>query len=222
MKETIDPYQKKRINFLGCKIDLSQKIFIPRIETEYWVDIAIKEIKKENDKKINVLDMFSGSGCVGLAVLKNIPDSYVDLIDISNKAVSQIKKNLRINKVSEKRYEVYKSDFFKEIRDKKNHYHYIFANPPYVATERIDEVENSVLKYEPKSALLSGKKGLVHIKKFLKQAKYFLKKEGVIYLEFDPRQKQEIKTILNKERYAEIKFRIDQFQKLRWLKTTYN
>ena len=151
------------IKFLNCKINLSKRVFIPRIETEYWLRKAIREIKKEKGA-VKILDIFSGSGCIGIAVLKNIKDSFVDFADVDRKAIFQIKVNLRLNKISLKKYKIYRSSFFKKLKGEK--YDFIFANPPYVAEERLNEVEKSVLEYEPKTALLSGKKGLSHIKNF--------------------------------------------------------
>ncbi|PIR02024.1 MAG: protein-(glutamine-N5) methyltransferase, release factor-specific, partial [Candidatus Nealsonbacteria bacterium CG11_big_fil_rev_8_21_14_0_20_37_68] len=76
----------------------------------------------------------------------------------------------------------------------------------------------SVLKEEPKIALFAGKDGLFYIEKFLKEAKNFLKKTGVIYLEFDPKQKEAIKNIIKREGYSSFQFRKDQFKKYRWAK----
>jgi len=205
--------------FLNCKIDLSHKVFEPRIETEFWVRKAIREIKnlKLKIKKLTILDIFAGSGCIGIAVLKNIKKARVDFADISNKAIKQIKVNLKLNKIPKKRYKIYKSNLFKNLKSKR--YNIIFANPPYVALNRISEVQKEVLQKEPATALFAGKDGMFWIEKFLKEAKQHLNKRGAIYMEFDPLQKEKIEKILKKEglKYS---FRKDQFKKYRWLKTS--
>ena len=210
------PAQYKRgfVNFLGCKIDLSKKTFIPRVETEFLVKKALKEIG--DNQPLLILDVFSGSGCIGIAILKNVKKSFVDLVDIDEREIKQIKINIKLNKISAERYKVIKSDLFKRLKGRK--YDYIFANPPYVARNRIKEVQPSVLKYEPNRALFGGEKGLFYIKKLLKSGRDFLKNNGIIYLEIDPLQKNDIEDILNSLGYKKFKFYKDQFKKYRWIK----
>jgi len=203
----------KEIKFLNCKIDLSKKVFGPRIETEYWLEKAMKEIKGKN---LNVLDIFSGSGCIGIAVLKNVGSSRVDFIDVDENALDEIKINLKNNEIPSKRYRIIKSDLFENLKGEK--YDIIFANPPYVAERRMGEVDKDVLEQEPRIALFSGKEGLNHIDKFLKKAKNHLAKDGLIYFEFDPKQKGAIREILEREGYHSFQFRKDQFGKYRWIK----
>jgi len=198
--------------FLNCKIDLSRKVFRPRIETEYLTGKAIKELK---NKEINVLDVFSGTGCIGIALLKNIEKAKVDFADISEEALKEVRINLKLNKIKKERTKVIKSDLFKGLGRKK--YDIVFANPPYVALERISEVDEEVLKNDPKIALFAGRTGMVYIKSFLNQIKSHLKNKGIFYLEFDPFQKKEIKEILRKKDFK-ISFKKDQFEKIRWLK----
>ena len=210
---------KKEVKFLGCKIDLRKGVFIPREETRFWVKKALRDcelkIKILKLKKPKFLDIFSGSGCIGIAILKNIKNSLVDFVDVDKKAIEQIKINLSLNKISKSRYKIYKSNLFEKIKGKK--YNFIFANPPYVAKERINEVQKSVLLYEPKIAIFGGKDGLFWIRKFLNEAKDHLKENGVIFMEFDPLQKEEIEKILKKSKFKKFSFFLDQFKKFRFL-----
>jgi release factor glutamine methyltransferase len=205
--------------FLNCKIDTSRGVFIPRIETEFWAKKALKDCKLQIAKgkleKPKFLDIFSGSGCIGIAILKNIRSSYVDFVDIDENAIEQIKINLKLNKISPKRYRVIKSDIFEKVKGK---YDFIFANPPYVAKERLSEVQESVKKLEPKISWYGGRGGLKYIKKFLKEAKNYLKENGIIFMEIDPLQREEVEKILKKEGYKDFKFYKDQFKKIRWVK----
>jgi len=199
--------------FINCKIDLSKKVFNPRIETEFWVKRVIKKLKKKKHKlNIKVLDIFSGSGCIGISVLKNIKKSFVCFVDIDKNAIEQIKINLKLNRILPKKYRIVKSNIFSKIKEK---FDIIFANPPYVAKERLNEVQESVKKLEPKISWYGGKKGLMYIKKFLKKTKDYLKKDGIIFMEIDPLQKESIEKILKDEKYSKFKFYKDQFKKIR-------
>jgi len=211
-------YERGYTKFLNCKIDLRNRVFIPRIETEFWVARAIKTIRTSNieHRTLKVLDIFAGSGCIGISILKNVKNLLVDFADIDKKAIEQIKINLKLNKIPSQRYRIYQSNLFEKIKNKN--YNYIFANPPYVAKERIKDVQLSVLKYEPKTSFLAGKKGFFYIKKFLKEAKRFMKPGGIIYLEFDPEQKNDILNILKKKNYKNSQFFKDQFKKWRFAK----
>jgi release factor glutamine methyltransferase len=202
--------------FLNCKIDLSKRVFIPRIETRFWVKKALNSIRTASNEQrtIKVLDIFAGSGCIGIAILKNIRKSCVDFIDIDENAIEQIEINLKLNKISPKRYRIIKSDVFEKVKGK---YDFIFANPPYVAKERLEEVQESVKKLEPKISWYGGRGGLKYLKKFLKEAKYHLKENGIIFMEIDPFQKEEVEKILKKG-YKKFKFYKDQFKKIRWVK----
>jgi len=198
--------------FLGCKIDLSKRPLIPRPETEFWAERAIEEIKKP--WRSQGLDMFAGSGCIGIAALKHIKNAEVHFTDKSKKCLEQIKINCRINNINPKRYKIIQSDVFSRVQGK---YDYIFANPPYVAKTRIGEIQSSVLKYEPKQALFGGKDGLFYIRKFLKEAKNHLNKNGKIYMEFDYLQKKEIEKLLKKFGYQSYQFYKDQYGKWRYV-----
>ena len=209
------------IDFAGCRIDLSAKPFIPRPETEYWIEKFIKNIKKKQSGSprpglgFRCLDLFAGSGCIGIAVLKHIPNTHVVAAEKEKKFCDQIKVNAKLNSIDPKRYEVIQADVFSGVQGK---YDYIFANPPYIAESRRDKVQASVVQHEPQEALFAGKDGLDVISPFLSQAKDFLNTDGAIYLEFDSFQKRAIEKLLAKFGYSGWQFHKDQYGKWRFVK----
>ena len=199
------------VNFLGCRIDLLKRPFIPRPETEFWVEQAIQKIQ---NPRFCILDMFAGSGCIGIALLKACPElcRRVDFAEKEKKFLEQIKINAKLNGIDSKRYQVIQSDIFSNIKGK---YDYIFANPPYIAESKKSKVQKSVLENEPRSALFGGEKGLKYIRKFLKEAKNHLSPSGKIYMEFDSFQKPQISKIMRPHNFANIEFFRDQYKKWR-------
>ena len=216
--------------FLDCKIDLSKKPLISRPETEFWVEKAIEEIKNRKPfgtaqgKILRILDMFAGSGCIGLAVLKHIKNTEVIFVDIDKNNLEQIKINCKLNGIDKKRCKFIQSNIFKGLNPSSRRlirakYDFVFANPPYIPDYEIlrNRIQKSVLRYESKKALFGGKDGLFYIKKFLKGAKKQLNSGGKIFMEFDSPQKNKIETLLKKYRYKDWQFNQDQYGKWRWV-----
>ncbi|TRZ79680.1 peptide chain release factor N(5)-glutamine methyltransferase [bacterium] len=198
--------------FLNCKIDLKYKPLIPRPETEYWTEKVIDDIKNNRKQDIRCLDIFAGSGCVGIAILKNIKGIKMDFADIKGKNLKQIKHNLKLNNI-EGKHKFIKSNLFDRINDK---YDYIFANPPYIA-HNDKSIQLSVKKYEPKNALYSKNNGLEIIEKFLRNANGYLNQDGKICIEFGYQQKKNIETLLKKFKYERYSFYKDQYGRWRWI-----
>ena len=204
------------VDFLGCKIDLSKRPLIPRPETEFWTEQAITDVKHRvfNIGEVRCLDIFAGSGCVGVAVLRNVPGATVDFVDSEDRAIEQIRMNCGLNNIDPSRYKIIKSDLFNNL---DGTYDYILANPPYIGEEDKHEVEKSVLKYEPSQALFGGHNGLSIIESFLDQAKKYLNSDAKIYMEFGKSQKDEIEKILINKGYSRFSFHRDQFGRWRYL-----
>ncbi len=203
-------------DFLGSKIDLSLRPLIPRPETEFWVEKAIEDMKKTASPK-KCLDIFSGSGCIGIAVLKNAPGTTMDFVDYEKSMVNQIELNSKINKINKSRRKIIQSHIFENVDQT---YDFIFANPPYIATTKKSKIEKSVLHYEPHSALFGGRSGLYYIEKFFKSAKNHLNKYGKIYMEFGSDQKTSVTKIVEECGLSKTEFYKDQFGKWRYLVAT--
>jgi len=199
--------------FLNCMIDLSFRPLIPRAETEYWVGAALKEIPA--DRPLRVLDIFSGSGCIGIAIAKDRPLATVDMADLDENSLKQIRKNIAENGVSS-HAKVFKSDVFGSV---KGVYDFIFANPPYIAPDATD-VQATVKDWEPHIALYANEKGLALINETIARGHEHLVPGGILYIEHDPRQTKAIKLTAKQFPYSHATTLKDQYGRLRVTKFT--
>lgn len=202
-------------DFLGCHIDLSFRPLIPRTETEWWTERAIKGFRKNfghRMSKYKILDLFAGSGCIGIALLKHLPEAAVDFGEKDSDFVLQIEKNIKQNSIDPKRTRVFTSDIFTNISPKK--YDFIFANPPYISRTKIEAVQKSVLDHEPADALFAEDDGLFFIKKLLVEAPQFLAPKGKLFIEFDSWQKPQIEKLVALSPF-QAEFWKDQFDRWR-------
>ena len=163
-----EAYRIGWVPFLGTRVDLSARPLIPRPETEFWTEQAMAMIHASGIDAPEVLDLFCGSGCIGLAVLKHVRGSQVTFADIEPRYFAGIRKSLRSNRLARSRARLVRSDVFKKLGAAK--YDFILANPPYIATSG-RFVQKSVLEQEPRTALFAGKDGLAHIRTLLREGK---------------------------------------------------
>ena len=176
--------------FYGLNFYVDENVLIPQPDTEILVEEAIKIIK--NEKKDKVLDMCTGSGCVGISIAKNTYNIEVTLCDISEEALKvakgNINKNITIEDDVSKRIKTVKTDLFEKINEK---FDVIVSNPPYIKTSVISMLSKQV-RNEPILALDGGKDGLEFYKKIIKDAPNFLNENGYILLEIGYDQKEKV------------------------------
>lgn len=203
------------VPFLGTTIYLQSRPLIPRPETEFWTDLAIKTLAR-GPKGPKILDIFSGSGCIGIALLKHLNESTVDFAEKDTAHIPSIKKNIHLNcqgLTLTGRVKIFVSDVFSNIP--KTKYDYIFANPPYVSVDPAETtLQESVKKWEPNDAVFAQDHGLFYIKKLLSEAHEYIAEDGTMFIEFDTWQKNEIENIAKKNGWK-ISFWKDQYKKLR-------
>ncbi len=198
------------VDFYGLKINVNEFTLIPRYETEYLIELTLKEIKKLNLDNPKILDLCTGSGAIGLTLKSLLPSSEVTLSDISKDALMVANKNknelnLDVN--------IIESDLFKNIQGK---FDIIISNPPYVMTN--EPLPKDVL-YEPHLALYSGPKGIDHIEEIFKNIKSHLNNKYLIALEINEKSEPDITNLIKTyfEKNINYKFMKDLAGKTRYL-----
>lgn len=178
------------VNFYGYKINVNNSVLIPRYETEYLVEKTIKYIKKiYGDNKIDIVDLGCGSGCISIALSKEV-NSKVTAIDISDDALLVAKQNSKENNTDIK---FIKNDMLDNINTK---YDVIISNPPYISHN--EYVMDMVKLYEPNIALYADENGLYFYDKILSQVKNNLKEKYLIAFEIGITQAEEISKMIEK------------------------
>ncbi len=200
--------------FLNCKIWLDSKPLIPRPETEFWVEKAKNHISSHQTNKnqtVKILDLCAGSGCIGIAIAKNIPATTVDFIEIDSNHHQTIAKNCLENKISGERYQIFSGDLYSPLCGQT--YDFILSNPPYI-DKKLNRVASSVKSNEPALALYGGDDGMELIAKIIKASPHHLLPAGQLWLEHEPEQVEAInslsqdkfKIVNHKDQYGVLRF----------------
>ena len=175
------------VDFYGYIYKVNKNVLIPRFETEELVENTINIIKEKFNRKVSILDLCTGSGCIGITLKKEI-DSDVTLSDISKKALKIAKlnsKDLDIN--------IIHSDLLKNINNK---YDVIISNPPYISYN--ENIMDIVKNNEPHIALYAKNNGLYYYEEILKNVSNNLNNDYLIAFEIGEKQRDDIINIANK------------------------
>lgn len=211
------------VEFYGLKIHVGKGVLIPRPETELVVEETIKAVSsvecrlsdkknrkfkiqnskfKNENSKMKILDLCTGSGCIAIALAKNLKQAFVYGVDKSEAAIGYARENAILNKVSNISFIV--GDLFEPVRDIK--FDFIVSNPPYIKKDEIQNLQREIRDYEPLNALDGGEDGLDFYRRVISESPYFLKKGGMLILEAGFNQAEEIKKLAKSSGYKEIKF----------------
>lgn len=180
--------------FMKLNFYVDENVLIPQPDTEILVEKVIKSI--DIMENIEILDMCTGSGCIGISLAKNIKNTKVTLVDISKEAIEIAKKNAIQNEV-ENKITFIQSDMFENVKGK---FDIIVSNPPYIKTDIIQTLDKQV-QNEPHIALDGGKDGLDFYKILINEAHKYLKKDGKIFLEIGYDQKQEVENLVKQSKH---------------------
>ena len=218
-----------RQSFYGLDFYVNENVLIPRADTECLVDLVLEdyaELAKQagktyaekrnsahvstkhevdvdngaNSSYLNLLDLCTGSGCIGISVAKHLPYQELLLVDLSEKALAVAKKNAEKHLGGNVR--LLQSDLLTEVHEKR--FSLLLSNPPYIVSRVIPGLEREVSEYEPKMALDGGEDGLIFYRRIAKEAKKVLLPGARLYLEIGYDQGESVKDIFQKEGYEAV------------------
>jgi len=202
---------------------VNSHVLIPRPETEELVSWILKDFKNTKNA-IKILDIGTGSGCIAIALAKNIPNATVFAIDVSAKALEVAKKNATLNAVN--------IHFIEEnildnpqlnTNNKLDMFDVIVSNPPYVRELEKEQMQQNVLENEPHLALfVKNNNPLLFYTKISEIAKIHLTKNGVLYFEINQYLGKKITDLLQLKNFKNIELKKDIYQADRMVKAINN
>lgn len=190
------------VEFYNIKLKCDPRAMIPRPETEILVDVVIKRLKDKDSPEI--LDIGTGCGDIAIALAKNIPDSRVTGLDISEKALQLADENARLNNIRNNvtflAGNIHNQDFVRSI----GMFDCVVSNPPYVSEGDKDKLQPEVVEFEPGIALFSPGDPLLFYKSILGSVSHIVKPGGLIAFEVGPGQADDVRSLMT-EKFRRIK-----------------
>ena len=212
--------------FMGREYLVNEAVLIPRPETEELVKWVITD-NKEKEEKLRVLDIGSGSGCIGLSLAAHLQAAIVTCVDISKEAIEVLKTNIEWVLTPEEKKQgkdnitVKTLDFLSETHRNKQlgRYDVIVSNPPYIPRADKIKMHKNVKDYEPDIALfVPDNDALVFYNAIVAFGQDHLREGGYIYCELDTAHAQECKDLFEKSGYLPVELRKDIHGNWRMLK----
>ena len=195
---------------------MNSSVLIPRPETEELVQWVINDVNSSAvEKSLKILDIGTGSGCIAIALAKNLPNTKVFALDVSDVALKLAKQNAIANEVE---LEFIQADIldadFNSIQ-----FDIIVSNPPYVRELEKETMSANVLNHEPHLALfVKDDDALLFYRKITEVANNILKTEGQLYFEINEFLGKSTKQLLNNSNYKNVELKKDVFDKDRMVK----
>lgn len=186
--------------FYGMELYVDNNVLIPRDDTCALAELAIKKALFLNQDP-RVLDLCTGSGCIGLAIANRVKDARVTLADLSRPALAVAKKNVTAHKLSG-HVSCVQVDALQKPPAFLGQFDLIVSNPPYITTQEMQELDSSVKDFEPHMALWGGDDGLKFYRAIAENYRQCLKYGGYLAFEFGEGQAQPVCEILRENGFV--------------------
>ena len=191
--------------FMGYTFEVDERVLIPRQDTECLVELAVEKIRQtlREQASCQVLDLCTGSGCIGISVKLLCPEAEVTLSDVSEGALDVAKKNAWNLGASVRTIE---SDLFENIQGS---YDYILSNPPYIPSRVIEGLMPEVREFEPRIALDGTEDGLYFYRAIAEDAVGYLRPGGWLIFEIGQEQGEDLLSILREQGFENTEIKKD-------------
>ena len=190
-------------DFCDLKFKVNENVLIPRPETSELVMKIVNSQLSTFNSQLSILDIGTGSGCIAISLAKNIPDSKVYALDISEKALEVAKGNAINNNVD---VTFINDDILSLKNNIDTKFDIIVSNPPYVRELEKAEMRDNVLNWEPHNALfVSDNDPLIFYRNILEFAKNNLKQNGEIWFEINEYLGKEMTVLCKEYGFSDVK-----------------
>ena len=187
--------------FMGLTFLVREGVLIPRQDTEILVEMAV-----EVSTGKRVLDLCTGSGCIGLSIAVCGNPKAVTLSDVSEEAIATAGQNGWKGRGRKPEITYALGNLWEPIDGK---FDLIVSNPPYIETEELSGLMPEVIDHEPLLALDGGKSGLVFYEKILEKAPFYLEEAGILMVEIGYNQGEQVKQLFEKNGFADVEIKKD-------------
>ncbi len=185
------------------KLEVSNRVLIPRPETELFIDI-VSGIFKNKEEKITFVDLGTGSGAISIALALANPNWNGIATDIDKSAIEIAARNFKTYS-NKSNLKFYHGNWWDPLENFKGEIDFAVANPPYIPQDTYEVLPIEVKNFEPKLALLGGKEGLDHINQIIHNAPQYLKKKGWLLIENHFDQGEKVKKLFLENRFTSVK-----------------
>ena len=187
----------------NLKLEVSNRVLIPRPETELFIDI-VSGIFKNKEEKITFVDLGTGSGAISIALALENPNWSGIATDIDKSAIEIASRNFKTNS-NQSNLKFYNGNWWDPLENFKGEIDFAVANPPYIPQDTYEVLPIEVKNFEPKLALLGGKEGLDHINQIVQNAPLYLKNKGWLLIENHFDQGEKVKKLFLENRFTSVK-----------------
>ncbi len=202
--------------FFSLPFKIEPGVFIPRLDTEAWLEEAMVLLRFLQGKReqVVVCDVCCGSGVIGLSCAFFLPRLLVYGVDISEKAIRLARENATILGLQDQ-VRFFCGDLFVPLEPLSLQFDVILANPPYVPEGEWEKLEKEICLFEPREALLGGPDGLSVVRRIVEEGKSFLREGGFLFVEHDPSQEEALRALAERHGLLYVRALKDYTHKVR-------